>query len=683
MNDLRPSPGRPRWGNPGTLAIALGVVLLGFLPTAQWVLRLRAGNAWRHSADEWASGSAITIGVALALAIASRTFPGLWREGAGSRAASAADERGGWVAVGAALLYAVIARAVFSARPLMIDEVLQHFQAIIFAQGRLALPSAPHPEFFTAIHVVEHEGRTFTHFPPGWPAMLALGVLAGVPWLVGPLCGGVTVLAWWWFLRGSESRPGVRGGALLLLALAPFTAFLTASQMNHAPTLMWLVVATAALTHGMRSEHPRPWLAVLAGFALGAAATIRPVDAFAFAVPAAAWYLGRAIREPRRWIDALAAGAGVAVPMAWLLWFNARTTGAPLVFGYELLWGSSHGLGFHADPYGGMHTPRRGLAMISSYLVRLQSYLYEWPVPSLLPPVLALALWPRGRRLPAGDRYLLASGGLLLALYAAYWFDGLYLGPRFVFALVPLASLWTARLPALVREHAGPGLALRTTMYAFGVAVLLGAALNLPFRVRQYARGISTERWDAERAAATAGVHDALVLVRESWGSQVIARLWGLGITRSQTETIYRRTDTCLLEQAVTAMEMAGLRGPAAWARLAPLMKDSARIMRSTLSPDGTERVLPGTPYPPACVRHILDDRAGYTHYPPLLNARFGGNAYARTLGARDTLMLAAFPGRPVYLLTGTPEREGRWRPPRFFAADRDSILAAAREASR
>ena len=80
----------------------------------------------------------------------------------------------------------------------------------------------------------------------------------------------------------------------------------------------------------------------------------------------------------------VASGIGVAIPVGLMLWFNARTTGAPLLFGYEALWGKGHELGFHAAPWGIAHTPARGIELVSLYFLRLQTYLFETPVPSLV-----------------------------------------------------------------------------------------------------------------------------------------------------------------------------------------------------------------------------------------------------------------------------------------------------------
>ena len=92
--------------------------------------------------------------------------------------------------------------------------------------------------------------------------------------------------------------------------------------------------------------------------------------------------------------------------------------------------------------------------MISLYVTRLQTYLFETPFPAMLPVIAALALT---KRLSALDRYLLASATLLGALYFAYWHDGFFLGPRFVFPWLPVLVLFAARLPRLVRERFGRG----------------------------------------------------------------------------------------------------------------------------------------------------------------------------------------------------------------------------------
>ena len=668
----------PRAIDPVALATAVAIALLGFLPLANWISGGHHVPWYGPVASTWVTGSVLAVGLGLVVAIASRRIPQLWHDGLGGRVASAADRSpvATLAIVGAVstIVYVTLAHLVFDARPLLVDEIFQVFQARIFADGDLTKPAAEHPEFFSGMHLVEAEGRAFAHFPPGHSVILAVGELLGAPWIIVPIAGGIAVAAFGLYLQCAEPRPTVRLGAVLLFALAPFFAFMSATYMNHTTALMWLMIAIAALARTVRDDGRHVVAALVCGLALGITATIRPIDAVAFAVPAGAWLLVRAIRDRRRWRDALIAGVGVAIPLAALAWFNARTTGEPLLLGYEMLWGREHGLGFRTTPWGASHSPARGLELVNLYFLRLQTFLFEWPLPSLLPMVGALALAPRLDRF---DRYLLGSGALLVTMYFAFWHDGFYLGPRYMIPLAPLLALWTARFPAFIHERFGEGLLLRTTVYALAAAAVISSVSLVPTRARQYAAGLTTMRWDADAAAREAGVNRGLVFVRESWGSQLVARLWGLGVTRAQAERLYARVDACLLEQGISRLEHQGIRGQVAADAFAPLMRDSLRLISSTLSPDASERILPGARYTSRCLERIADDRRGFTLLTPLYLAGSDGTVYARDLHERDTLLLAKYPDRDVYLLRPADSVSGSV--PRFEKVSRDSIYSAAR----
>jgi hypothetical protein len=502
--------------------------------------------------------------------------------------------------------------------------------------------------------------------------MLALGELAGVPWLIGPLCGALAVAAYIAYLRVAEPRQGVVYAAALLFALSPFVAFMSGTFMNHVPVMMWLLVAFAALARVVESPGARPWLSLALGLGFGCAATIRPLDAAVFAVPAGAWLLWRAGHDRSRWADVIAAGAGVALPILAMLWVNQQTTGGALRFGYNVLWGANHDPGFHDAPWGDPHTPKRGVELINLYLLRLQTYAYEAPIPSLIPATVALFLTRHMHRM---DRYLVTSSALLLGVYFTYWHDGFHLGPRFVFVLAPVVALWTARFLPLLRERFGDGRVYRTAVYGSLIAVLVTVGALIPIRGAQWRSLYTTFRWDVDSAAEAAGARNALVFVRESWGAQIIPRMWVLGISRSDTDRLYRTVDTCSLEQGVAILEQRGLRGQAATAALRPLMRDSLRVVPSPLSPDYTERYLPGTAYPPRCRQRIAEDREGFTIVTPLLLARGGGNIYARDLHERNAVLLAAYPERPVFLVRPPTSRLSEM--PQFFPLSRDSLLQA------
>jgi len=574
---------------------------------------------------------------------------------------------------GAFVLYAVIARTVFSGRPLLIDEIVQMLQARIYVAGHLWLPVAAHREFFSILHVVDTGDKVYSQFPPGGPAMLAFGELVHAPWLVGPLCGAISVAIFSRLVKMTDpdASRAFYICATLLFAVTPFGAFMFGSHMNHATTLMWLLIATLGLGIVAESDAPRAGWAFVSGLGLGAAASIRPLDAFAFALPAAAWLLLLARRDKRRWTDVFASGLGVAIPFVAMMYVNAQTTGSPLLFGYEVLWGKAHGLGFHAAPWGDRHTPSRGLELISLYVTRLQSYLFETPFPAMLPVIAALALT---KRLSALDRYLLASAALLGAFYFAYWHDGFFLGPRFVFPWLPVLVLFAARLPRLVRERFGRGRVWAGTNAALAAGAVMAVTFSLPVRVLEYQNGLTSMREDYTALSARAGVKDALVFVRESWGAQLMARMWERGISRSASAALYHGVDACLLDKGLRDIEARALRDSAAVAVLEPLLRDSARVQPSQWSPDSTEKHLQGAPYDQRCVNRINEDRLGFTHLAPLLLERGSGNVYVRDLQASDSLVAAEYPARPVYLLrrkNASADSVFEWIPLR-----RDSLVA-------
>ena len=166
-------------------------------------------------------------------------------------------------------------------------------------------------------------------------------------------------------------------------------------------------------------------------------------------------------------------------------------------------------------------------------------------------------------------------------------------------------------------------------------------------------------RVDYTDVARKAGVEHALIFVRESWGSQLMSRMWAIGVPHSAAEGYYRNVDACQLEDALSLLERDKVRNAEATSRLLPLLADSARVVRSELSPDRSERMLPGTAYGESCQRHILEDRAGFTLLAPLMSESWGSNVYARDLQARDTLLLARYFDRSVYLMRPLSSEEG------------------------
>ncbi len=632
--------------------IAALVLLLSLLPVTAVLAGGELDVEYGARLLDWTYGTALCAGIgALAWYVlrAQRPRPDLANAPPPAAPLPAGFAGSGFLAaasLGALGLYLLVARTVFSGRPLHIDEIVQALQARWLAAGQLSVPTPTPREFYSILNLVDLGDRSFAQFPVGGPAMLAVGRFLGGSWVVGPLAGAVCVWCFGQLLRATDPDATRRWhrGAVLLFALAPFGAFMFGSHMNHATTLAWLLIAAVAVERATRAGAAIGWGA-LAGIALGVAASIRPLDAVVFALPAAGWLLWRARHGGRALATLLASGVGIAIPLALLLLANAATTGRPTLFGYDLLWGAGHGLGFHQSPWGPAHTPARGLELVSLYLTRLNVHLFETPFPALLPA--AIALWV-ARPLRAIDRYLLVAAALLLLAYAAYWHDGSYLGPRFVFVLLPLGVLWTARV---TQAFAGrPRVLRRGAQVALVAGAVYAVVTVLSVRMPQYRNSMTSVRVDVSAAARAAGVQHALVLVRESWGAQLMVRLWAVGIPRSASEMLYRRVDACRLEHGLRAVEERGLRGAAALADLAPLQADSSRLVRSPFSPDGSERFAPGTEYSELCNTRIADDRSGFSLFAPFRLAE-DDNVYARWLPGREAEIAAQHPNRPVIIL--------------------------------
>lgn len=537
---------------------------------------------------------------------------------------------------------AALAVLCFARQPHNADEVAQLWHARILLSGHLSLPVDPNPEFFGMDNVIDR-GRWYSQFPIGGPAYLALGMALRAAWLVNPLLLALTVPNLYAFARRTYDEATART-SVLLLALSPMVLFMAASYMNHVAVLWLVSVALAQLAVWVdapsRAEASRA--AAIIGLALGVAAAVRPLDAAVAALVIGGMQLSR-LRGSRARLQSLAAQvlAGV-VPVALLLWANARTTGAPLLFGYEVLYGGAHQLGFHEDPYGMMHTPIRALMYASKYLLQLDVMLLEAPAPALGIIIAGLLVIRRPSR---WDRLLI---GFLLAqivLYALYWHEGEFRGPRFLFTALPAILILLARAPGLV-ARATHGSVRRAALVVLPVLVVAGWGtvsneFSVMGRVRAYRSTSSVGRVDPDSLARGAGLHHALVFVREGFSTVWQRRLWKLGVSRNETMRLMASVDPCTLRQAVLQEEGVS----------APPSERLDRILHIA------SRAGPRPEPAPACLTEIVADNDGVATYGPFLPAnaigsdgRIGGDVvYVLDLGSHNEVLRARFGDRSWY----------------------------------
>ncbi len=318
------------------------------------------------------------------------------------------------------------------------DSVAQLFQARIFATGRLFLDSPRFPDFFDLFHIINH-GQWYSQYPFLHSLLLAPGVLIGMPWIINPLLGALTVPAI--YLLGREvydERTGRLAG--ILACFTPFIFNMSGEFMNHSSALLFTTLFLLFYFRVLRQGRWRQ--ALLAGVFLGLVVNIRPYTALGVALPFAAYGLYRAVKDPKRLVPRFGLMVlGLAAVSSLTFAYNWLTNGDPLLFGYVVKWGAGHGIGFGKSGWGMIHTPLRGLVNAGNDLNLLNKVLFEWPIPSLLPLAVLFAAGTKDRR----DWLLFLGFAGLVVAYFFYWFHHAFFGPRFLYESAACLVILTVR----------------------------------------------------------------------------------------------------------------------------------------------------------------------------------------------------------------------------------------------
>jgi 4-amino-4-deoxy-L-arabinose transferase-like glycosyltransferase len=486
-----------------------------------------AGTLGRPAPREYATGLAMTatfasIGLVLLVAIAVTTPAGA--------AARLADRLAAWrpmlpwIASAWTLCVSVLLGwLVFERVPHVPDEVAYWFQAKYFSAGRLYLPAPPDPAAFELPHTLVDGGRWYGIFPPGWPAVLALGMWLGAPWVVNPLLGAAAILLLHRLAASLYSRR-VADITAVIVAASPMFLLMSAGLMSHPLSLVLGLLAVLGWRRGVQ-EHSPGW-ALSGGLALGGLVLTRPLEGAVITVVLAAWsavgLVGRA--RPRRLagflIVAIATGAAT-------LPYNGALTGRflydPITKYFDgRYYPGSNRLGFGSD-VGNTgwrndlqpgHSPVEAVlnGQRNGYLLNLE--LFGWTCGSLAA-VAALVLFGRWSRV---DAFVASIAAGIVGGLALYWYGGADFGARYWYQLVaPVAMLSARGIESVAdRAHAFAPRAVVAGRVAAGLGVASISALLvfLPWRAATkyyHYRGMGGGVADVARAKS---FENALVFVR-------------------------------------------------------------------------------------------------------------------------------------------------------------------------
>jgi 4-amino-4-deoxy-L-arabinose transferase-like glycosyltransferase len=450
----------------------------------------------------------------------------------------------------ALLAVAAVAYFAFEGLPHLEDEVAYLFQARTMAQGRLTVPSPEPVDSFWTPFVIDYQGRRFGKYPPGWPAVLAPGVMAGVPWLVNPILAAVALYLVYRLGRTLyDGRTGLLAAVLGLVS--PLFLVLGGSFLSHLASLVWLLLFSLWFVWTARGRH---WgYALGAGLALGAAFLTRSLTAVAYAAPFVIYSLVQIVRRrqahwPRYLLVALAGGAIAALLPA----YQWAVTGDPWLNPYLLWWPYDRlGFGPGVGAMPGGHSPFYAWINLKQDLSRAATDVLGWPGLSWVPLVLGLGLMPRRRR----DWALLAPFACLVVAYLFYWIGSpsRLWGPRYYFE--GFGGLWILAAVGLRKVWAwarGQEAWLRPVLAGLLVLALAGSlALNLPGRLTE-AHGFYGISRDQFEPIEEAGLHNALVIVYAERWLEYGALLAGMSPTLDD-DVVYARGQNTEIDAAVIA----------------------------------------------------------------------------------------------------------------------------------
>jgi hypothetical protein len=378
----------------------------------------------------------------------------------------------------------ILALAVYQNHPHVPDEFSNLYQARYFANRMLAMPAPPVPAAFNLDLFTYEKNRWYSPVPPGWPAMLAIGVWAGVPWIVNPLLAGINVILSSLFVERATDRKTARL-ACVLLCVSPWHVFMAMSLMNH--TFAFTCLLIAALSVQKLRDTGNAWFGIPGGIGIGFVSLIRPLEGIAVAIALGLWSLGARGRAFRL-SPTLTLTLATVIIGALQLPYNAFLTGDartfPLMRYFDVLYGPGknaigfgpdRGLNWPHDPFPG-HGLRDVAVNANLNTTVTNTELFGWASGSILP--IGFLLVSRSMR--RIDYQMAAFIGIFVAIQSLYWFSG---GPDFGArywypALLPCIVLTIRGLESIARtlEHDSETVFAGTRVF-LGVSALVLAAL--------------------------------------------------------------------------------------------------------------------------------------------------------------------------------------------------------------
>ncbi len=275
------------------------------------------------------------------------------------------------------------------------DESAYRFMAELVASGRLYAESPPMKLFFDRAFMI-NDGKFYSQYFLGWPALLAPGIALGTPWLMNPLYSALTVPPIFLTLRRLGGRRCAVIGAMIFLA-APLLQIGAATQLSHTSCLFALAWATYFSVR-IYTRDDSLWLHAALAASFSVAFFVRPSTALGIGLPLlAVWLLSvGSIHGKARW-KAIGAFAAPALAFAALFFLiNMAQNGDFTTVSYQRAIGYARENGFRfaawnwfpKDRTPAMELGPIGLAAAQTAvsLTRFNYAVFGWPLAFIFMP---------------------------------------------------------------------------------------------------------------------------------------------------------------------------------------------------------------------------------------------------------------------------------------------------------
>lgn len=422
------------------------------------------------------------------------------------------------------LICAWVATSIFENIPHIEDEIAFVWQANTIAHGDLYLPSPPCPKCFLVPFVVDLNGIRFGKYPPGWPAILGLGIKLGIRNWINPLFAGFSI--WLFYLlvkRLLNEKTGLI--AITLMITSPFFLMNAGSLLSH----IWSLWLTLVFIHSwLDVVHPRnnqnipSWLPpLLSGGSLGLLALTRPLTAIGISIPFIFHGLyilikGDNQKRKKTLLIALIAAFLAALVPVW----QSAVTGDPFLNPYQLWWpydqlGFGKDIGLQPGGYSWLYAKMNAkFSLRVGYSDLFGWFKFSW----IFIPFGLIAIRKNWKAWLVSSTF-----PFLVLVYTLYWIGSWLFGPRYYFeAMISVVMLSAAGINWIVGSYTKKNpwyINLKWILAISTVAFLISANLSiyLPLRLEMMKGlyGANISRLSPFKSSAAMQYTPALVIVHK------------------------------------------------------------------------------------------------------------------------------------------------------------------------